>query len=184
MSQVYIYIPAGKYSITIKTDEKEYVIEYSEWQLIYNIGKHKDGDNITIEIVSMDEALVPVDEIKKYAENESVLEQYYRKITDNGIQFTAVRDSHLLGTYTSERENQCIVTTIPYDNGWSVFVDGYEVDLEKNWGRMLAFRVNKGEHMIDMRYTPKGLYGGFMITIISIIMSLLYCKWLSGHNFC
>ena len=89
---------------------------------------------------------------------------------------TSYTEDTLSGTFTASRPNELVMTTIAYDKGWTVLVDGKEVALEKALGSVIAFRVD-GEagqqHTIEMIYEPDTLKVGLMITAICGGMMLL-----------
>ena len=49
------------------------------------------------------------------------------------------------------------MTTIPYDKGWNVYVDGKQVDTYSVYGdSLMAFDIeNTGDHEIEFKYMPK-----------------------------
>ena len=44
------------------------------------------------------------------------------------------------GTLTSPRNNQIIQTTLPYDEGWKIYVDGQRVGIFQTLDALVAFR--------------------------------------------
>ena len=111
-------------------------------------------------------------------------------------------DRYLEGKVTA-KAGQVLVTTIPYEPGWEVRVDGKKLDdlvLEKTnedtgkkylvndngsegeiviLGSLLGVRLPEGEHTVTMKYTPPGFKIGvvtFVIGIICIILLYLYDK--------
>ena len=80
-------------------------------------------------------------------------------------------DDHIFGSITTYANNQTIMTTIPYDNGWNVYVDGKQVETYSIYGdSLMAFDIeNAGEHEIEFRYMPKIYVIGGIISGISFI---------------
>ena len=78
---------------------------------------------------------------------------------------------------TPSRDNELVLTTIAYDKGWKVFVDGKEVEITKALGSLIAFRIEgeAGEsHTVEMRYEPEVFYIGLTVSLISLgILALL-----------
>ena len=62
------------------------------------------------------------------------------------------------------------ITSIPYDEGWSVKVDGEDTELEKIADAFIGISLSKGEHKIEMSYCPKGFRIGLTLTCISGIL--------------
>ena len=87
---------------------------------------------------------------------------------------TDVTDDHLTGSLTTSTEDQLILTTIPYDAGWNVTVDGQKVEVVETEGALLAFRVTgAGEHRIDLRYMPNTIVLGAVISGIFLLVFLV-----------
>jgi uncharacterized membrane protein YfhO len=65
-------------------------------------------------------------------------------------------DDHIFGSITTLEDNKTIMTTIPYDEGWKVYVDGTQVDTYSIYGdSLMAFDIeNSGEHSIEFKYMP------------------------------
>ncbi len=71
-------------------------------------------------------------------------------------------------------ENQVLFTTIPYDKGWHLYEDGKEIMTEKYAGAFVGADLGAGNHNIELRFVPRGLYIGIVITIISwLIFAML-----------
>ena len=85
-------------------------------------------------------------------------------------------DSHLNGSITTTKENQMIQTTIPYDKGWKIFVDGVEVETYETLGALVAFDISEaGEHTLEMKYAPAVYKLGFTVSMIGIIVFIAIC---------
>ena len=69
-----------------------------------------------------------------------------------------------------EAEN-LVFFSVPYDPGFTAFVDGARVPVEEVDGGLMAVLVGAGSHRIDVRYYPKGL--NICIGISSITALLL-----------
>jgi len=104
-------------------------------------------------------------------------------ITDNDCP-----DNHLTGTITTAKDNQMILTTIPFDKGWKVYVDGEEVStygaitVERNENNdapvnsLIAFDIKSGgTHTLELKYDPIEHKLGAIISIAGIIIFILLC---------
>ncbi|MBQ6797011.1 MAG: YfhO family protein [Clostridia bacterium] len=67
-------------------------------------------------------------------------------------------------------------TSIPYDSGWSVLVDGKEVKTYSLGDALLCFEIGAGEHTVELRYIPNGFIPGVVISVISIIALVLLIR--------
>ena len=56
-------------------------------------------------------------------------------------------------------------TTIPYDEGWKVYVDGERVDIYKTCDALLAFDITEGVHTVEMKYFSKAMTVGLILSV-------------------
>jgi len=82
-------------------------------------------------------------------------------------------DEHLTGTFTADK-NEVLLFTIPWDEGWTLYIDSQMVDLKKVLGVFMAAHVTPGTHIFEMKYMPAGLNIGLKISICSLVFTLLY----------
>ncbi len=70
-------------------------------------------------------------------------------------------------------------TSIPYDKGWTVTVDGVETETFKIGEALLGFYITEGAHSVKFSYTPSGLTAGIIISILCLIifaaLIVVYC---------
>ena len=59
--------------------------------------------------------------------------------------------------------------SIPYDLGWSAYVDGQEVELYCANTTFMAIELEAGEHHIELRYWPQGMTAGIALSIVGMI---------------
>lgn len=62
------------------------------------------------------------------------------------------------------------IFTIPYDNGFTLYVDGKKTDTEMVNDMFIGFPITKGEHNIELRFKAPYSDLGKIISIISLIM--------------
>ena len=93
------------------------------------------------------------------------LQQMGYRIDDN------CPDDHMTGSITTRQDSQLIATTIPYDEGWNVYVDGKKVEVCRTADALLGFRIDgAGEHTLEMRYMPHTVSFGLAVSIVAILI--------------
>lgn len=70
-----------------------------------------------------------------------------------------------------------LFTSIPYDPGWTVKVDGQIQETEKIFDTFLAVELTEGFHEVSFSYEPEGFRLGVWITLGSILILLLIAAW-------
>jgi hypothetical protein len=96
-----------------------------------------------------------------------------------GPQFNIAPDSvddHLTGTISTLSDSQMILTTIPYDEGWNVYLNGEKVKTYEALGALMAFDVSTaGEYTLELEYFPECYRLGFILSGFGIGAFLLLC---------
>lgn len=116
--------------------------------------------NIQLHIVSFDqEAFLSV--IKQLNSNK------FDYVDTKGNAFSGTIDAGNGGT---------LFTTIPYDDGFSIYVDGIKTNYSKALDTFISLELSSGTHNIKFVYTPPGLMTGIFIMCISLIGSAVFYK--------
>lgn len=105
--------------------------------------------------------------------DEEALARACQAIASQPVVLEKIKNDHLSGQYVSDRNRQ-LLFTIPWDEGWTLYVDGEKTDLRKSLDVFMVADVPEGTHSIEMRYVPAGLQIGKMISMVAAILTLLY----------
>lgn len=91
-------------------------------------------------------------------------------------------EDHLTGTITTTAADQLIFTSVAFDEGWHVLVDGKEVETFMTADALLTFRIEgAGEHTLEMKYMPAPIRLGIIVSVLSLLIYLLILityRWL------
>ena len=101
-----------------------------------------------------------------YDLNEELFAETIEELNDGALKMTEFSHDRISGTLTTTEDRQTVFTTIPYDAGWQVTVDGKQVDTYETLDALLAFDAAPGEHTIEMRYMPKEYVLAFKLFLI------------------
>ncbi|MBP3339992.1 MAG: YfhO family protein [Lachnospiraceae bacterium] len=104
-----------------------------------------------------------------YAFNQDVFDNVFNSLNDEGLEIESYDDTYIKGSITA-KEDGTMLTSIIYDKGWSVYIDGEKTEIGSFNEALLTVNVPEGTHTIEFKYTPNGLYLGLAITIVSIIL--------------
>lgn len=113
-----------------------------------------------------------------YRFSEKGLASVYDKLSAHPWQLISWTESSLEGTVQCD-ETGMMLTTIPYDKGWTILVDGVGQPAEKMLDAFIGIRLTPGSHTISMQYMPEGLKAGWLITLGSA--ALLVMLFLGGR---
>lgn len=90
------------------------------------------------------------------------------------INVTEFKEDYIKGNCETDKDIH-VYTSIPYDKGWSVYVNGKEVDTYKYKDSLLMFDISKGNNEIELKFNISHLNIGIITSIISmVLMGVLY----------
>ncbi|MEI3502352.1 MAG: YfhO family protein [Anaerovoracaceae bacterium] len=94
----------------------------------------------------------------------------YRIISAETMDVTEWSDTHITGTVTAGRDGM-LVTSVPYENGWKLKVDGRTTEIQElAGGALISLPLSAGDHVIELEFRPPGLIAGTAITAASILL--------------
>lgn len=137
------------------------------------IGYLEAGEKVTLVNETNDQVM----DADVYYFDYSALAKAYEKLNDESWNLSSWKDTYLSGDITVKDEG-VMMTSIPYDEGWTVYVDGKKSTLEKVKDTFIGVRLDPGTHTIEMKYFPRGLKAGLFISLLSL-MSLIIINLLT-----
>ena len=107
-----------------------------------------------------------------YRFSENGLGSIAAKLSAHPWSLTSWTDTSLEGMISCDQEGW-MFTSIPYDEGWKILVDGKEQKPEKILDSFVGIWLSAGSHTVAMEYTPKGLIPGALISGGSAVLLAL-----------
>lgn len=179
--EFFFYLPSDyPREVTLKVNNKSIsdatTFYASETTRIVSLGKFNEGETVSIGLTLKADVLYVTPnissvyymdvELAKEALSELASEQY--EIAEGWS------DDHFIGTYTTTSDSTTVLTTLPYDEGWKVYVDGKQVECTKALDALVSFNINgSGEHEVELKYAPKSFTLGLAISILSLALFVL-----------
>lgn len=106
-------------------------------------------------------------EIYAYTVDDDVLKLGYDRLSNSSLNVTSHYDTNISGTIHIN-EDSILYSSIPFDEGWSILIDGEKADTFALGDVMLATYIKPGEHTVEYKYSPRGLNLGIIISAASI----------------
>jgi uncharacterized membrane protein YfhO len=100
-------------------------------------------------------------------------EQKLSLIDGDKFDISSFSDGHLTATFAASRA-ETLLLTIPYDKGWTAWVDGVPVSIKQFYDGCMGIPVTAGTHTIELRFTPPGLYAGIALTAAGIGLFIVW----------
>ena len=108
-----------------------------------------------------------------YVLNEEVLAQAVEILSKEHLENVAMDSTHISGTLSLEEAGRLILS-VPYEEGWTVQIDGENAEPEQFGDALMAFDLEAGEHTIQMHYVPEGRNIGILVSAGSVLILLGY----------
>lgn len=144
---------------------------------ILDLGKHKIGDEISVEIPLKDDVGFAQLEFCAFTIDKDKFETGFEKLKDGQIEYEEFDETYIKGKYTAQ-DNEVIFTSIPYDKGWNVYIDGNKVsqnDIVKISDALLGVKTEPGTHEIVFNYKiPYYTQCVVFSSVFTLILLLLY----------
>ena len=87
-----------------------------------------------------------------------------------------IKEHNITGSIATTAPAQMVFTTIPYDEGWSVYVDGQKVETYQTMDALMAFDIDgAGAHSVEMKYMPSCYILGAIISAFGILAFVAIC---------
>ncbi|MGN1168832.1 MAG: YfhO family protein, partial [Acutalibacteraceae bacterium] len=170
----YTYVDSKAFEeITVSCGDFSQSQDISE-PYILDLGYHEQGEVITIDMpISPDYVSGNID-CYVYKLNEDVFREGYDILSNGAMQISEFTDTTIKGT-VNVSEGGMLYTSIPYDEGWSVTVDGKPAEITDIADHaLLAVETGAGEHEVEFTYHAKGLAQGAVISGAALIFAILF----------
>lgn len=177
--ELYFYFKAPHCtSISVQHGDELNTYSDEDGHIIY-VGCVMPGESVTLKF-SLDSAY-DSGTIKLIAASHS--EEIYRQVIEKMKQsiwnIQEKSSTRLCGDINVQKEG-IMFTSIPYEKGWAIKVDGEEVTPEVIANAFIGIRLSIGQHQIEMTYMPQGFIMGLTLTALCAI--LLFCAFRKEKN--
>jgi len=112
-----------------------------------------------------------------YGLNEVNLSQAITPLQAEVMDITEVTDTSMSGNISVTNDG-LLFTSIPYDPGWTVMVDGTKASISIIGDSLMGIELLEGEHLVEFNFRPRGLTQGLFISGLSylVLFRVVYFK--------
>ncbi|MGN0317351.1 MAG: YfhO family protein [Lachnospira sp.] len=146
----------------IINDTKNYSYSNLNGRRLIDLGYIEEGTSIE---VSSEDSM----RLFAYRLDADKFKQVITQLNSQPYVIDSYSDTNIKGTVNATKDGTLLLS-IPYDEGWSVYVDGKKTEISAFSDALICLDLTKGVHQIELRYTPVNLIKGCIITILCIII--------------
>lgn len=176
---VFCYFPSDyPRDATLKLNGKVFS-DYFDGQdfAIKELGSFEEGETVKVGLY-LEESKLYVKTVSGYFWyfDEDAFKSVYEKLSDGVMTVYSDSDDVLNCTVTVPAGDEVLFTTIPYDEGWEVTVDGKSAEVVPVLkDTLLGVVVTEGNHEIVFRYRPECVKQGLMLTVLGLVIFIFFC---------
>ena len=137
-----------------------------ECKIIVDLGQLKKGDKLRIYTSDEDKSSISLIEADL---NMEAFEKAMKALGSNPLIVITAKDGYLKGSVTATANKMTLFTTIPYEKGWHIYVDGEEVPYKGFYNAFIQIPLSSaGRHEVVMVYHAPGLLTGAIISVLAL----------------
>ncbi len=173
---IYAFFPTiyqRQCNVWIKADSwdlKNYAfVDYfftGEYYSILNLGSYEPGEKLRVRMTLANGEAIFSD-VLFYSIDLEKLDKVYNQIAPGGWNITEHTDTYLRGNVTAANDG-ILMTTIPSEPGWTITVDGEEVEPVLLLDSLIGIDLKAGEHEITMKFFPDYLVLAIIVELIGL----------------
>ena len=134
---------------------------------LIELGECKAGDEIHILNSNMESI-----EFQVYQLNEKVVQQAFDTLNAQTMQLTDMTDRKIEGKIQVQNAGRLILS-VPADEGWTLYVDGKETEIEPLADALVGVHLEKGSHTIKLCYTTPGVKAGAGFSLGAVVLFMI-----------
>lgn len=124
----------------------------------------------TITLTNGDEEdTTPKIEANVYRMNTQVLGEALDRLSAQHMEDVVWESDFISGRITMDRAGR-LICSVPYEAGWRVWINGEETQGVLFGGCLMAFDLEPGEYVLEMKYVPEGAGAGMIVSAVSILI--------------
>ena len=157
--------------VTVVSESINHTYDVDAQRYIFPIGYYKEGETVELRVSASSDS---TNKIAVAYLNEDILNRVYENLSDEALNVTKYSSTEIEGTVNVNKSGT-LLTSIPYEKGWKVYVDGKKADTKEVMGAFLAANVDEGSHNIKLVYSPEGFVTGCILGVTAFLIFVLLC---------
>lgn len=143
----------------------------SEHYSVLDLGSYETGETVKVRMTLANGEAIFSDVLFYYLDTPS-FEEVYNEIADEQWNITEHSDTHLYGTVEAKSDG-VLFTTIPQEPGWTIKVDGKEVESVTLIDSLIGIELTEGTHTVEMTFWPEYLTLGICVSVLGLSFILI-----------
>jgi uncharacterized membrane protein YfhO len=142
---------------------------------IYHVGLIEPGQKVQIALQLADDDLKKgIVRLSAADFDQEQFEAVAWKMNQSAVHVSDYGSDYINGDVSLDADG-LVVFSIPYDEGWTVTVDGMEEMTEPVADGLMGVYMEEGTHELELSYVSPGFSLGMLLTILGLVLFALLC---------
>ncbi len=173
--RLYFYIGQKLKNLTITMEKGEIpgssnTFTSLECAMIIDAGEVRKGDEL--KLTTADEDVEQFMVIPAMLD-EDALDDVISALGSEPLEVESFGDTYVKGSVNVSQAGM-LFTSIPYDKGWSAYVDGKKTEIKDFYGAFVQIPLDAGTHSIELRYRVPGKTAGLIVSILAVLALICF----------
>ncbi len=171
-NEIFCYFPSDyKREVDMKVNGTDIGTFFgNETYRVVTLGKYNDGEEVILSMTPKEDEIYLKSSVDYfYYLDTELFSEIMKQLAENNMDITYFYDTEIKGNINVS-SGMTLFTTIPYDEGWKVYVDGEKTEIKKCLNSLLSFEVGSGYHDIRMVYLPECFTVGLTVSISGLVV--------------
>lgn len=159
-------------SYKFRADDDRYGSRQEDY--VFNLGYHEKAIN-SCTITMSRAGMIQFENLKLYSQPMDNAELYSDALKANILENVVIDTNQVSGTVELE-EDKLLVLSIPYQNGWTVYVDGEQTEAVRTNYMYIGIPLTAGAHTVELEFAIPGVKYALVImpsaVVLFIVLSL------------
>ena len=142
--------------------------EDTYYSRIYRIGSFAEGENVKVTIMSDSEVWRYLD-INFAVFDQDIFASQFAGVDTSKVKVTDFEDGLVRFDIDNIADNETVITTIPAEEGWTLYIDGEPCDYSVYQEAFIAFDCPSGSHSAELVFEAPGLKAGLIVTVLGLV---------------
>ena len=136
---------------------------------IFRVGHFDEGETVKVTFMTNEDSWSYLNIRFAAFDNDKFTSQMSR-VDKTKVNAVSVSDGYAKFSIEGAEPDEMVLTTIPYEDGWQLYIDGAPAEVRAYQNALVAFDVPSGSHTAELVFTAPGLKLGAEVSCAGIIL--------------
>ena len=165
-----IYVESGGVYKSARAMAPSYPWYYGRENYLFCLGC-LDEDRDTVQFIIPTGGTFKLESIELYALPLDHYPERAERLRQEPLSNVVLGTNELSGTI-DVTGNKILCITVPYENGWTAYVDGQETEILRANYAFMGLNLTEGHHEIELKYRVPYLTEGIIVSLVSLCITV------------